>query len=120
MTGARDDYHDRALEIVLGIDHEELPGPVLINYVVVELLNLSRERLGSDPATQLLDRLIEGLHFEIVHASKVDFDTAQPLFRQDGGLSLVDASLAAYLQREDIEYLYSFDATEGSDPSGYR
>ncbi|QAU12210.1 PIN domain-containing protein [Halorubrum sp. BOL3-1] len=108
-ASARDEYHDRARKIVSGIDHGELPSAVLTDYVVAELLNLSREKLGMDAATQLLDRFIEGAHFEIVHAPKADFNAAQPLFRRYDELSFVDATLVAYLQRADIEYLYSFD-----------
>jgi Predicted nucleic acid-binding protein, contains PIN domain len=108
-ASARDEYHDPAREIVGGIDHGELPNAVLTNYVVAELLNLSRERLGADAATGLLDRLIEGAHFEIVHTPKADFNAAQPLFRQYDELSFVDATLVASLQRQDVEYLYSFD-----------
>jgi len=57
----------------------------------------------------MLDRLIEGAHFEIVHAPKADFNAAQALFRRYGELSFVDSTIAAYMDREDIEYLYSFD-----------
>jgi len=35
--GARDDYHDRALEIVREIDHGKLPDAVFTDYVVAEL-----------------------------------------------------------------------------------
>ena len=82
---------------------------MLTDYVVAELLSRSREKLRADAATQLLDRFIEGTHFEIVHAPKADFNAAQPLFRRYDELSFVDATLVAYLQRADIEYLYSFD-----------
>lgn len=108
-ASARDEYHDRAREIVRGIDHGELPDAVITDYVVAELLNLSREKLGADAANRLLDRLIEGAHFEIVHSPQVDFNAAQPLFRQHNELSFVDATIAAYLNREGVEYLYSFD-----------
>jgi len=108
-ASARDEYHDRAREIVRGIDHGELPDVLITNYVVAETLNLSREKLGAGPANQMLDRLIEGAHFEIVHAPKADFNAAQALFRRYNELSFVDATLVAYLEREDIEYLYSFD-----------
>jgi uncharacterized protein len=57
----------------------------------------------------MLDRLIEGTHFEIVHAPQSDFNAAQAVFRRYPGLSFVDATIAAHMQREGIEYLYSFD-----------
>jgi predicted nucleic acid-binding protein len=38
-----------------------------------------------------------------------DFNAAQALFRQYPALSFVDTTIAAYMKREEIEYLYSFD-----------
>jgi predicted nucleic acid-binding protein len=108
-ASARDEYHDHALKIVRGIDHGTLPEGIVTNYVLAETLNLVGERLGADAATQLLDRLIQGAHFEIVHAPKADFNAAQALFRRYDALSFVDATIAAYMDRTDITYLYSFD-----------
>lgn len=73
-------------------------------------MNLAREKLGSRAANGLLDRLIEGEHFEIVHAPKVDFTAAQALFRRHDELSFVDATIAAYMERDGREYRYSFDS----------
>jgi predicted nucleic acid-binding protein len=47
--------------------------------------------------------------FEVVHAAKKDYTAAVELFKTYDGLSFVDATIAAYLHREGIEYLYSFD-----------
>jgi len=116
-ASARDDYHNRAREIVRGIDHGDLPDVIVTNYVVAETLNLTGEKLGPDAANQMLDRLIEGAHFEIDHAPKTDFNAAQALFRRYGEISFVDSTIAAYMEREGIEYLYSldddFDALDG-------
>lgn len=109
-ASARDEYHDPAREIIRGVDHGELPKAIITNYVTAETLNLTRKKLGADAANQLLDRLIEGAHFEVVHAPKSDFNAAQPLFRRYGELSFVDSTITAYMQREDIDYLYSFDS----------
>ncbi|MFC7074093.1 type II toxin-antitoxin system VapC family toxin [Halovenus rubra] len=109
-ASARDEYHDPAREIIRGVDHGELPKAIITNYVIAETLNLTREKLGADAANQLLDRLIEGAHFEVVHAAKSDFNAAQPLFRRYGELSFVDSTITAYMDREDIDYLYSFDS----------
>jgi len=108
-ASARDDYHDRAREIVRGIDHGDLPTVTVTNYVVAELLTLTSEKLGGDVANELLDRLVEGAHFEITHAPKTDFNASQALFRRYGELSFVDSTIAAYMDREGIDYLYSFD-----------
>ena len=108
-ASARDEYHDRASEIVRGIDHGELPDAIVTNYVVAETLNIATTKLGSDAATQLLDRLIAGARFELTHVAQADFNAAQPIFRQYSELSFVDAVLVAHMQRTDIEYIYSFD-----------
>ena len=108
-ASSRDEYHDRAREIVQDIDHGHLPEAIVTNYVVAETLNLAGEKLGADTANQILDRLIEGAHFEIVHAPKADFNAAQALFRRYGELSFIDSTIAAYMEREGIEHLYSFD-----------
>jgi len=108
-ASAGDEYHDLAREIVREIDHGDLPEAIVTNYVVAETLNLSGEKLGAEAANQMLNRLIEGAHFEIVHAPKADFNAAQPLFRRHGELSFVDSTITAYMDREDVEYLYLFD-----------
>lgn len=113
-ASARDEYHEKAREIVKGIDHGELPDTVVTNYVVAETLNLTREKLGSDAANGLLDRLVQGTHFRIGQTPRSDFHAAQALFRQYPGLSFVDATIAAHAQSEEINYLYSFDDDFGA------
>lgn len=108
-ASARDEYHDPATEMVRGIDHGDLPKAVVTNYVVAETLNLTREKLGSEAANGMLDRLIEGSNFEVMHAPQSDFNAAQAIFRRYPELSFVDSTIAAYMQREGIEFLYSFD-----------
>jgi len=108
-VSSRDQYHDRARDIIDGIDQGDLPRVVVTNYVVAEVLNLTREKLGPDPATDLLDRLLEGVNFESFHSPKTDFISAQTIFRRYPELSFVDATLVARMQTEDIEYIYSFD-----------
>lgn len=108
-ASARDEYHDAAMEIIRAVDHGDLPEGIVTNYVLAETLNLVRERLGPEPATGILDRLVEGSHFDISHAPRADFTAGQALFRQYADLSFVDATIAAYMQREGIGYLYSFD-----------
>jgi predicted nucleic acid-binding protein len=108
-ASARDVYHDRSREIVSGIDHGNLPDVILTNYVIAETLNLTGEKLSPGAANSMLDRLIEGAHFEIDHTPKADFNAAQALFRRYGELSFVDSTIVAYMEREGIEHLYSFD-----------
>ncbi|ERH12988.1 MAG: putative nucleic acid-binding protein, contains PIN domain protein [halophilic archaeon J07HB67] len=102
-ASARDTHHDTAREIVSGVDRGQLPEAVVVDYVLAETVNLCTERLGADIGTQLLDRLTEGLHFEICRISKRDFETTRTIYRQYEELSFVDASLAAYIRRADIK-----------------
>lgn len=105
----RDHYHERAREIIAGVDHGELPTLHVTNYVLAETLNLIANKGDHRTATRTLDALGEGRHFELQHTSKTDFDTTQALFRRHSHLSFVDASIVAYMRRENIDYLYSFD-----------
>lgn len=109
-ASSRDEYHETARDIVRGVDHGELPDAIVTNYVLAETLNLTREKMGADAATAMLDRLIEGAHFDIVHAAQADFTAAQALFRQYTELSFVDATIAAYMDRVGVDYVYSFDS----------
>jgi uncharacterized protein len=109
LRSAYDQYHEQAVKIMTAMDRGELPTGRVTNYVLAETLSLVGERIGHDTATETLDFLIEGAGFEIVQTSKSDFNAGQALFRQHPGLTFVDAITAAYLQREEIEYIYSFD-----------
>ena len=80
-VSARNDYHDRAREIVRGIDHGDLPDVMVTNSVVAETLNLTGEKLGPDAANEMLDRLSKGAHFEIDHAPKADFNALDGVTR---------------------------------------
>ncbi|SEW09998.1 type II toxin-antitoxin system VapC family toxin [Halobacterium jilantaiense] len=108
-ASARDEYHEQSREIVREIDHGALPTAVVTNYVAAETLNLVGERLSPRAASGILDRLVEGAHFEVKHTPKTDFNAAQAIFRRYDELSFVDATIAAYMDRKDIDYLYSFD-----------
>ncbi|CCQ32756.1 PilT domain protein [Halorhabdus tiamatea SARL4B] len=45
----------------------------------------------------------------MLHAAQKDFTNAIKLFETHTGLSFGDATIAAYMHRAGIEYLYSFD-----------
>ncbi|WP_267164246.1 type II toxin-antitoxin system VapC family toxin [Halovenus salina] len=108
-ASARDEYHERSREIIREIDHGALPTAVVTNYVVAETLNITGEKLTPQAANGMLDRLVEGTHFKVEHTPKADFNAAQAIFRRYDELSFVDATIAAYMDREDIDYLYSLD-----------
>jgi predicted nucleic acid-binding protein len=61
-------------------------------------------------AVEIYDRLHTSAGFEIHHAAQKDFGRARELFETYEELSFGDATIVAYMEREDVDYLYSFDA----------
>lgn len=101
--------HERAVDIVHGIDSGDLPTGRITNYVLLESLNWIHERQRHDIAVDLRSRLSASAGFELVHAAQKDFHRAVELFEDHAGLAFGDATTVAYMEREGIEYLYSFD-----------
>ncbi|ELZ36077.1 hypothetical protein C471_14747 [Halorubrum saccharovorum DSM 1137] len=109
MADADDEHHDVAMEIVHGMDHGDLPTARVTNYVVLETLNWIHNRKRHEKAVETFERLNQSAGFEVLHAAQKDFTNAVNLFQIYEGLSFGDATIAAYMDREGIEYLYSFD-----------
>lgn len=109
MADSDDEHHDVAMEIVRGMDHGDLPTGWVTNYIALETLNWIDNRKQHEKAVETYERLNQSAGFEIRHAAQKDFTNAVTLFRTYGGLSFGDATIAAYMEREGIEYLYSFD-----------
>jgi predicted nucleic acid-binding protein len=104
-----DANHAAATEIVRGMDHGELPTGRVTNYVVLETLNWIHNRKRHAKATETYARLDESAGFEVVQSAQSDFGRAVELFETYESLAFGDATIAAYMEREGIEYLYSFD-----------
>lgn len=109
MADADDRHHDIAMEIVRRMDHGELPTGRVTNYIILETLNWIHNRKHQQTAVETYERLNRSAGFEIHHAAQKDFTRALDLFQTYDGLSCGDATIAAYMQRSGIEYLYSFD-----------
>jgi len=109
MTDVDDGHHDVAMEIVREMDHSNLPTGRVTNYIVLETLNWIHDRKRHQKAVETYERLNQSAGFEVLHAAQKDFTSALSLFQTYEGLSFGDATIAAYMQREGIEYLYSFD-----------
>ena len=109
MADSDDEHHDVAMRIVRGIDHGDLPTARVTDYVALETLNWIHSRKRHETAVETYERLNQSAGFEVLHAAQKDFAKAVNLFQTYAGLSFGDATIAAYMQREEIEYLYSFD-----------
>jgi len=113
----RDSAHDDALPILRGIDTGALPEAVVLEYVLAETLNGLTTHAGHDAATDFLDRIEGNARFHVESVTADEFAAAKALFRRYERFSLVDAALVAYMQAEEIEYLYAldddFDAADG-------
>lgn len=106
---ARDQNHDRGDAITTAIDRGQLPTALVLSNVLEEVINYLQARGGHDVAVETLDALIESSGFELTRTPDADFDAGRSTFRRYDSLSLTDAIIVAAMQREDIEYLYSFD-----------
>jgi hypothetical protein len=104
-----DSRHELAAGIVQAIDRGNLPTARVTNYVLLESLNWIHERQRHDIAVDLRNRLSNSAGFELVHSAQADFHRAVELFETYEGLAFGDATIVAYMQRVNIEYLYSFD-----------
>ena len=104
-----DSAHDDALRILGGIDTADLPEAVILDYVLAETLNGLTTHAGHDAAVDFLDRVEENTRFHIDSLTADEFATSKALFRQHGRFSFVDACIVAYMQAEELGYLYAFD-----------
>lgn len=109
IADSDDERHETAKAIVQGIDRGDLPTGRVTNYVVLETLNWIHQRRGTEKANETYRRLKRSAGFEVIHAPQKDFGRALDLFETHDGLSFGDATIAAYVEREDLEFLYSFD-----------
>lgn len=104
-----DTRHERAERIVYAIDRGDLPTTRVTNYVLLESLNWIHERQRHEIAVDLRSRLADSAGFELVHCAQTDFHRAVELLERYERLSFGDATIAAYMERTETEYLYSFD-----------
>lgn len=102
-------HHEVAKQIVRGIHHGDLPTGRVTNYVVLETLNWIHTRQHHETAVETYRRLNVSAGFEIVQTAQKDFPSAIEWFGSNDTLSFGDATIAAYMHRTGLEYLYSFD-----------
>ncbi|MFB6185695.1 MAG: type II toxin-antitoxin system VapC family toxin, partial [Halobacteriaceae archaeon] len=101
--------HERAETIIHAIDSGDLPTARITNYILLESLNWIHARQRHDIAVDLRKRLANSAGFELVHAAQKDFHRAVEVFESYENLAFGDATIVAYMERENSEYLYSFD-----------
>lgn len=104
-----DENHDTGLQILQAVDDGELPRGIVVSDALQESLNYVHERAGHTMAIDLVDRFVQGAHFEIPYNPQKNYGTARSLFRADGRLNFGDTMQVAFMQSADIEYIYSFD-----------
>lgn len=104
-----DQNHERGLAIVRGIDAGDLPTNHVTNYVIAEVLNMLHSKHTQQHALDHYGRLNESAGFEIIHCARKDYTRGLVFFERYEGLSFVDATIAAYMERRELEFLYSFD-----------
>jgi len=104
-----DPNHEAATGIVGGIDRGDLPTGRVTDYVVLEALNWIHTRQYHRTAVETYRRLVASAGFEVVGTARKDFSRAVELFETYETPAFGDATIAAYMEREGIEYVYTFD-----------
>lgn len=105
----RDQYHDRTRPIVSAMDAGDLPRGVVTNYGLPEILNPIQKKAGDSPAKATLQFLTESGGFRIRHLAQEDFTRGRALYRRTEGIEITDTITVAYMRRQGLEYIYSFD-----------
>lgn len=105
----RDQYHDRAADIVEAMDRGDLPRGAVTNYALPEVLNPILKRAGYDHALETLEFVTESRGFRIRHLEPEDLTRGRALFQRRQGVEITDAITVAYMRRVGREYIYSFD-----------
>ena len=103
----RDGSHEDALPILQGVDGQSLPEAVVLDYVLAETLNGLTTHAGHDAAVDFLDRVEENTRFHVETLRSEAQATAKSVFRTHDALSFVDACLVAYLESNELEYIYT-------------
>lgn len=105
----RDQHHDRGAAIVDAIDDGTLPAGQLTEIQLTEVLNPIQKLAGHDRAVETLTLLETAPGIDIDSLVTADETRARELFRRHTAPEFSDALIGAYMERTDIEYIYSFD-----------
>jgi predicted nucleic acid-binding protein len=105
----RDQYHEQAKPLVESMDEGNLPRGVVTNYGLPEILNPIQKKAGDAPAKETLQFLTESGGFRIRHLAQEDFTRGRALYKRTEDVEITDTITVAYMQRQGLEYIYSFD-----------
>ncbi|MDY6764524.1 MAG: PIN domain-containing protein [Halobacteria archaeon] len=105
----RDQYHDKALEIVKEADRGHLPVLVALDFVIAETMNALTQEIRHDECSRAYSMVEESAGLEIKRTSNAVWDRGVIAYKKQSHLSFVDSLLYAYSRENEVEYIYSFD-----------
>jgi predicted nucleic acid-binding protein len=105
----RDQHHEQGKAIVDAIDAGGLPTGQLTEVQVTEVLNPIQRLAGHDRAVETLTLLETAPGIEMETLVAADETRARELFRRHASPEFSDALIGAYMERTEVEYIYSFD-----------
>jgi len=82
---------------------------VITDVVLVEKMNGLHRDVGNATARGMLQRLQEGINFQLVREPQAVWDSGLEIFRGYERLSLTDSVQLAAARHHGIEVIYSFD-----------
>lgn len=87
----------------------QLPSGHVNFYALAEVLTPIERRAGGGPALETLEFLTESRGFELVHTAREDVTRGLAIYRREDDIEMVDCFTVAYMRREGLEYIHSFD-----------
>lgn len=112
FVDADDPAHDAATDLVGRIDGGAYPTAHVTDTVLLETLNWIHSRQRHETAVEFYDRLETSAGFDLRQTATRDVTRAVELFRSHDTPSFGDCAIAAYMDRTDLEFVYTFDAED--------
>ncbi len=106
----RDQYNKPSIKIINAFLEGKIKKVYLTNYILVELVNFLLKKLGYDFALDVLESIKSSDKIEIIFIDEIMDIEINNIFRKYKRLSTTDCSIIYIMQKEKINYLFSFDS----------
>jgi predicted nucleic acid-binding protein len=106
---ANDQYHSRSNDIVDESKNERFPTLHIPDVFYVETVKHVHNELGYDETLDTVEMIRDAPQFSVIVLGEQDYNLGRALLRYHREIELPDAIATAYMRREQIEHVYSFD-----------
>lgn len=106
---ADEKHHSDAEKIILAIAENKVKNVVFSDYVLDELLTLSRAKKGAEASNKILEEIINS-EIKMLKIEPRHLSLAIEIFKSYGKLSFTDCTTVALMMDKSIREIYSFDS----------